>query len=264
MNNPLDVLKARGGGARWKALLDDGVARSALDREVSAGRVVKYSYGVYALPTVSQIHLNMLQACGVSACLTAARERGFWVLSAPEVPHISVNHSRHVAGFTVHRAPLPLSDLDVVIQVLRCAEELNSIAVTTSAIRQKRCSVAELNSRLAKRNDLRARKRIHRIDPHAESVLELVSRYHLENAGFIVTSQVYLPGMGRMDQCVNGVLAIELMGKEFHLTAKAFNEDLRRFNQYTIAGFPVLRVGYALVIHHPEEFIALVRRALGG
>lgn len=68
--------------------------------------------------------------------------------------------------------------------------------------------------------------------------------------------------MGRMDQLINGVLALELMGKESHLSAKAFEEDLRRFNQYTTAGVPVMRVGYALVVHRPVEFLALVRRAL--
>ncbi|WP_157874136.1 hypothetical protein [Psychromicrobium lacuslunae] len=289
MTDPVQIIRELGGGARWKTLMLAGISRAALAHDVEAKRIINYGSGVYGLPGMSTARFQMLRGNAESACFTAAKERGFWVLKQPNQPHVSANNNKKLIGFVKHRAKLPLSDIDVVLQVLRCAPrssvrrpsnsgqqpgqashraafdeitELDAIVVVTSAIRMKRCTLNELNERLSRRTDVRARELLKRIDPHAESPLEVASRFHLENAGFVVTSQVYLPGMGRMDQCINGVLALELMGKEFHLAEQSFNEDLRRFNQYTVAGFPVLRVGYAQVVHHPTEFVDLVRRAM--
>ncbi|MHA7217629.1 hypothetical protein ACX80L_01935 [Arthrobacter sp. MDT1-48-3] len=47
------------------------------------------------------------------------------------------------------------------------------------------------------------------MDPHAESILEAVARYHLLRAGFQISSQVHIPGVGRLDLVVDGVLGIE-------------------------------------------------------
>lgn len=187
---------------------------------------------------------------------------GLVVLETPDKPHISVDHGRPVPDAVKHRSKLPLSALDVVLQVLHCAPELDALVVLCSAIRAKQVSVQDLADRLLGQRSVKARAVLQRLDPHAESVLEVASRFHCENAGFMVASQVYLPGMGRADQLINGVLALELMGKEFHLSVRDFAEDLRRFNAYTTAGVPILRVGYAQVIHRPAEFIALVQRAL--
>ncbi|WP_041684832.1 type IV toxin-antitoxin system AbiEi family antitoxin domain-containing protein [Renibacterium salmoninarum] len=262
MANVTEVLLINGGCARWKRLAQDGVTGRVLRRALDSGEVIRYARGVYGLPTVSPLRIKMHESGGEPACLTAANERGWWVLNPPKTPHISVDHGGQTIDFVKNRSRLPLSALDVMIQVLKCAPELDALVTLTSAVRKKEINLAELLIRIRGSRLARTRAIVARVDLHAESALEVASRYHLENAGFVVTSQVYLPGMGRMDQCINGVLALELMGREFHLSAAAFNEDLRRFNAYTTSGIPVLRVGYAQVVHSPEEFLNLVHRAL--
>lgn len=262
MANVVEILKNSGGCGRWKHLRQAGVSATTLQLAVNTGQVVRYARGVYGLPNINSLRVAMHRSGGMSACLSAANERGWWVLNIPEKPHISVDRGGPLDEFVKHRSKLPLTDLDVVLQVLLCAPELDALVVVTSAVRQKRVLLAELLARLQGQRHGKARAIVGRIDSHAESVLEVASRYHLENAGFVVSSQVYLPGMGRMDQLINGVLALELMGKEYHLSPEAFAEDLRRFNRYTVSGVPVLRVGYVQVVHRPEEFIALVRQAL--
>ncbi|NYE93833.1 hypothetical protein FHU41_000054 [Psychromicrobium silvestre] len=262
MTDPIAVLRAHGGVARWRTLINSGVSSSSLGRAVETEQILHCGYGVYSLPQASQRRREMYLAGGAAACLTAAQDRGFWVLSTPTKPHLAIDRGGTVPGFIKHRAKLPLSDLDVLLQVLRCAEPLEALVVLTSAVRQRRVQLPELQLRIRGQRDQKARSVLARVDVHAESPLEVASRYRLEEAGFVVSSQVFLAGMGRMDQCVNGVLALELMGKEFHLSESDFTEDLRRFNMYTLRGFPVLRVGYALVVHRPAEFVDLVRRAL--
>ncbi|MDN5667574.1 MAG: type IV toxin-antitoxin system AbiEi family antitoxin domain-containing protein [Renibacterium salmoninarum] len=177
MADPVAVLNRMAGCGRWRDLLLAGVPESALRRAVESGAVVRHGSGVYASPGTSQQRIAVYRAAGVPACLNAAQDRGWWILQPPTTPHIAVDHGRPVPEVVKHRSRLPLSALDIVLQVLHCAPE-------------------------------------------------------------------------------------ELMGKEFHLSAAAFEEDLRRFNQYTVSGVPVLRVGYAQVIYRPAEFIALVRQAL--
>ncbi|MBQ1443116.1 MAG: type IV toxin-antitoxin system AbiEi family antitoxin domain-containing protein [Renibacterium sp.] len=262
MADPVAVLNRMAGCGRWRDLLLAGVPESALRRAVESGAVVRHGSGVYALPGTSQQRIAVYRAAGVPACLNAAQDRGWWILQPPTTPHIAVDHGRPVPEVIKHRSRLPLSALDIVLQVLHCAPELDALVVLCSAIRTKEVSIQEVAQRLCGQRSAKARSILQRFDPHSESVLEVASRFQLENAGFIVASQVYLPGLGRMDQLIDGVLALELMGKEFHLSAAAFEEDLRRFNQYTVSGVPVLRVGYAQVIYRPAEFIALVRQAL--
>ncbi|WP_285725657.1 hypothetical protein [Psychromicrobium xiongbiense] len=192
------------------------------------------------------------------------------MLQTPDRPHLAANHGYREACLEAllrspirwHRARLPLTDLDVVLQVLHCASVLEALVVLCSVVRFGQVRVPQVREQLTGRNHTKARQVLARLDVHSESALEVVSRFHLEEASYQVASQVYIPGLGRADQLVDGVLAIELMGKAYHLSSEAFTEDLRRFNQYTVSGIPVLRVGYALVVHHPMEFIALVHRAL--
>lgn len=262
MVNPVDVVKAQNGTARWKTLALAGVSQTQLKKALERRLLTRVSRGLYCLPTTNAHRVVARRAGADSACLTAAEERGFWVLRRPSLPHVAANHGRHIPGVVKHRAVLPLSDEDVVSQVLRCADELDALVVLTSAVRQKRTSITRLRRRFHRKRDSRIRGILNRVDPHAESALEVASRFHLENAGFAVSSQVYLKGVGRMDQCVDGCLALELMGKEFHLPESAFNEDMRRLNGYTVESFPVLRVGYAQVVHRPHEFVALIHKAL--
>ncbi|WP_041684601.1 type IV toxin-antitoxin system AbiEi family antitoxin domain-containing protein [Renibacterium salmoninarum] len=138
MADPVNVLKTMGGSSRWKTLMRVGVSQSTLRNAVKSGAVVRYGFGIYGLPGLPKLRIAMHQADGVPACLSAAEELGWWVLHQPKIPHIAVDHGRQVPYFIKHRARLPLSALDVIVQVLDCAPELDALVVLCSAIRKNK------------------------------------------------------------------------------------------------------------------------------
>lgn len=103
---------------------------------------------------------------------------------------------------------------------------------------------------------------VNRIDPHSQSIIETVARYHLLGAGYSVQSQVYVRGVGRLDLYIDGLLGLEVDGRQFHSGSAEFAEDRRRWNLLTVEGIRVLRVTYSFLVDRPEEFLELVRRAL--
>lgn len=144
--------------------------------------------------------------------------------------HVAVANSRTFGPFVRHRSRTKCSVLDVVLQSLRCLPELDALVVAESSVILGKISLTELRTATGGRRNARIRKIVQRINPAAESILETVARYLLENAGYQVQIQKYLPGIGRLDVLVDGVLGIELDGREHHSSENAFDEDRRRNN----------------------------------
>ncbi|WP_354179640.1 DUF559 domain-containing protein [Arthrobacter sp. UYP6] len=71
-----------------------------------------------------------------------------------------------------------------------------------------------------------------------------------------------IPGVGRVDFLVQGRLILEIDGYEFHSSREHYRRDRARWNEATVAGWHTLRVTAEMVLYHPEQFVALVRRAL--
>ncbi|WP_294568084.1 endonuclease domain-containing protein [uncultured Arthrobacter sp.] len=125
-----------------------------------------------------------------------------------------------------------------------------------------RVSLQELRVRLQGHRDGGARRTVALINPMSQSIIETVARFHLLEAGLSVQTQVHRPGVGRLDLFVEGRLGVEVDGRSYHSGPEEFAEDRRRWNLLTVGGIRVLRVTYAMVVHHPEQFLALIRQGL--
>ncbi len=257
-------LKSFGGVARYRDLRAAGVSRSQLALAVTSGDIIRPVRGVFAVTDASGDLLAARCARAELACISAARELNLWVLRNPTLIHVSVNHARGPAGFKVHRAATPLTVPDICVQCMRCLPELDALCIVECAVVRKLTSLRELRVRLDGGRDARGRRVLEMVDPHSQSIIETVARYHLKKAGYTVQSQVFVKGVGHVDLVVDGVLAIEVDGRKYHSGPKDFEEDRRRWNMLTIHGVRVLRVTYWLLVTHPNQFLALVRRALQG
>lgn len=68
---------------------------------------------------------------------------------------------------------------------------------------------------------------------------------------------------GRLDMVyMPGRLIIECDGRLWHTAAQVFEDDRRRDNEATVAGWRVIRVTWKMINEHPHEFVALLRGAL--
>ena len=258
-----EVLNALGGAAQRKDLLAAGVRESSLRRAVADGTVAVPARGVLALAAAEPATLAACMVRAYLACISAAENRGLWVLQPPRRIHVSTDHGRALGDqFRVHRTAGKPSLLDVCIQCLRCLPELDALCIVESAVVKGLLRQSVLLGALSGQRDKSARRVVRMIDPHAQSILETVSRYHLRRAGYFTQSQVFVPGAGRLDLMVDGVLGIEADGREYHSGRSDFEEDRRRWNAYTVKGVPVLRVTYPLIVHTPEKFLELVGRSL--
>jgi very-short-patch-repair endonuclease len=263
----MDVLEAidgLGGVARRKDLLARGVGGSQLSAAVARGSVERPARGVFAVPGADPALLAARCAKVELACVSAAQRQGLWVLRQPALVHVSVNHGRALpSGLRAHRTEEPSSLPAVCVQVLRCLPELDALCIVESAVATRRVTLQELRERLQGRRDERARRTVAAVNPLSESIIETVARFHLVAAGLSVQTQVYRQGIGRLDLLVEGRLGVEVDGRSFHSGPEEFAEDRRRWNLLTAEGTRVLRVTYAMVVHHPEQFLDLVLRALG-
>ncbi|WP_247827062.1 hypothetical protein [Arthrobacter antioxidans] len=151
------------------------------------------------------------------------------MLTRPKRLHVGVDHGRGVEGerLRMHRTTLPIPTPAVCLQCVRCLPELDALCIVESAVVLGVVSITDLRAE-AERRDAKALRRIlDLLDPHSESILETVARYHLRRSGFQVASQVRVPGVGRLDLMVDGILGIEADGRQYHGDRRAFLPERR-------------------------------------
>ncbi len=90
----------------------------------------------------------------------------------------------------------------------------------------------------------RGRRALEFIDPRAESGIETMLRLALRRLRVRVSSQVVIPGVGRVDFLVGERLVIEADGYEWHADRAAFERDRERDRELVRRGYLVIRVTY--------------------
>lgn len=257
------ALLSQGGVARRASLVARGIPRKSIEEALAEQRIERPARGIYSVPNPDQPLLSALCAGAELACISAAKHLGLWIYREPSLVHVSVNHGRRLEDqFRIHRSVKPLTPADICVQTMRCLPELDALCIVESAVVQGKVTLATLRARATGSKDAALRRIISLVDPHAQSILETVARYRLRKAGFTVNSQVYIPGVGRLDLFVEGILGIEADGREYHSGAREFEEDRRRWNLLTVRGTPVLRASSTLILRKPSAFLEIVRQAL--
>lgn len=266
-------------------LLALGVSPRSIAASVNAGLVIRARRGVY-VPASATLHVvRALRVGGPAACTTAAESFGLWVpeLRLTEVwlprqaSRLRSAHSRRVPLALADRSHLrthwhPLVDpraadswrvgrLDAVAQCVRCLPRELAIAVLDSALSLGVVGAHELPALEAVVSNDR-RPWVSLADGRAGSGTESLVRLALHDAGFRVTPQVRIPGVGFVDLLVGTRVVVEVDSERWHSTPQQRAEDSRRDLELHRLGFVVVRVRYDQAMNERDAVVAAVERAV--
>jgi hypothetical protein len=197
-----------------------------------------------------------LSAGGRLDCVSALRERGIWTgaddrihLRMPASGHLHDVQSAerlciHWSGSASGPDPLRVSTTAALRQAMGCLPPDDMIAALESAAFKKAISRPAFE---ALRDGCPARLRTAlaqaRIGP--QSGYETHSRLRLQRAGYTVEPQVFVPGVGHIDNLVDDIVDLETDGRAFH--ADTFYEDRERDLAAQWMGLRVIRVPATMV-----------------
>lgn len=253
-----DLVVNRGGVVRARSLRAAGVSPGDLRRAISAEALIRVREGVYAAPALDPLIVRAAAHGGALACASSLRRRGVWVLDDAVDLHVWVGpHGRTFSHggcrCVTHRddGVAVFGEVGIVqalVQVASCLGDEAFFAAFESAWRLGYLGRTE---RAEVRAGLRAGKRwlvdIARGD--ADSGLESILRLRLLRLGIVLRCQVRVPGVGRVDFLLAGVLILEADGRTGHARESERQKDLVRDARAAALGYETLRFDYALILH---------------
>lgn len=251
-----DWLRARGGVAHSRDARDAGFSPHRVARAVSAGVAERVRRSWLVLPGCPSDYRAAAMVGGRLTCISAAAQRGLWVPSAPETPHIAVPHSAAhfdrgelVLHWATPPVPLPRTahlehPLNVLFHVARCLPRGEALAVWESALRTRTVD-AELLSRVHWRSSSAAAL-AGVADSLSDSGIETAFVALLRRCGLAVRQQVWVDGHP-LDALIGEYLGVQIDGFAHHRAADR-RRDLRADARLALRGYTVLRFDYQQVL----------------
>lgn len=261
------IIRDRGGAATRRDLR--AVADRTLAAAVQDGKLLRPRRGVYALPGLPREAHAALAAGGKLSCVSAARSYGLWGGVDGRL-HLRVHaHSGRAAQDAVrHWSAHPhqpelwrVSLAECLRTVVDCADEETAIAVLDTAITARAVTMSGLRT-LFERSTSRARAVATAARPGSDSGVESILRQRLIARGHVVEQQVAVPGVGRVDARVDGVLYVEVDGFAFHQGKEAFERDRARDTGLALLGARRLRFPARDVLTTPDTVVATIEAVL--
>ena len=164
-------------------------------------------------------------------------------------------HGREIRSGSAFAVP----PIDVAVRdALECQPPFMLIAILDSLLHRRLISRNRLEA-IVRRGPARNHHLLDHLDPRSESGIESILRYRLAVSGIVTSVQVRMRSRDRLDLEIDGWLAIEADGREFHAQREAFTKDRARVVQVMREGRIVLQFAYAAVIYSWQEvFDAIV------
>lgn len=273
----VEVLELLGGVATWSALTRH-CGPAEIRRLVLSGDLVLDSRGHYALP---QADASLRAAARLSAVLShrsAAQFHGWAQKSPPTLPEITVAKNRHVTleqrrGVVIHRASLESSDIDgpatsarrTIADCLRSLPEDEALAIADSVLRcqaETSYSLRALVSTLQGPGSRQASKIAAAANGLSTNPFETELRRLATIAGLNVRPQVPLYAghfLGKPDLVdVDRRIILEADSFEWHGSRRALARDARRYNNFVVAGWLVLRFAWEDVMYAPDDVLRVL------
>ncbi|MFD6053746.1 DUF559 domain-containing protein [Agromyces sp. NPDC060279] len=265
-----DWLRRAGGLAHRTQLDDAGYRRTALERAIDSGRVVRIRARWLATPEASgSRRADAIRAGGRLTCASAAQELGLWTFPEPRL-HLSVPaHSGRSDPTAVRhwsRGPVPVHPHALVeppenllAHAADCLPFEQSLVIWESAVRTGVVSLAVIAGL-----PVRSRRAMALLDVCSElsdSGLESVFVARLRRGGIPVRQQVPLLGH-RVDALVGDRLVCQLDGFAHHRSAADRRRDLDHDRRLALAGYTVLRFDYARIMFAWQIVEQQIRLAL--
>ena len=270
------------GGVATRAALIRVTSRKEVDRALKVGDLLVLSRGRYAIPLADEARQAAHRVTGAVSWRSAALIHGWAIKTAPELPEVTVPDNRKLTpaqrlGVTVHRANLHTSEIDQGVTtksrtLLDCMRGLpfdEALAVADSALRDGFSSA--LLRGLAVGACGPGSSQMRRVAANAtsdaanafESTLRAIA---LEVPGLSVRPQVavYEPKfLGRPDLVDERLrVVLEADSFEWHGSRTALRRDARRYDEFTVRGWLVLRFSWEDVMFDPGWVHAMLLAAV--
>lgn len=185
--------------------------------------------GWYACADLSTSEMAAVRCGGRIDCVSALRALNIWVGDAPRHLHLRLLSSggrtsqlvTGVRGVVAHwRKPsrrgdkLYVSTFDALRQAMHCLPPDDLIAAIESAVHLKAIS-ADAALKLIAGAPKRLARYLREVDIRfrAQSGLETKVRLRFTRLGYRVEPQAYVPGVGHLDNLIEGVIAVETNGR---------------------------------------------------
>lgn len=169
-----------------------------------------------------------------------------------------------VCGRTIEAEPALVDDVPTaVLAAADCVHGDELIAVFDSVLNRGLLQTGELSG-LFRGAPRRIHRALNAVDGAAESGTETQVRLHVRRERLDHRTQVFIPGVGRVDLLVGQSLVVEC-DSENHHAGEAIETDRERDLALHTLGFAVLRVSYQQVFHQfPKVAAAIARRIADG
>ena len=271
MLDPRTVLITLGSIAHGTTLQAHGISRSRLSRAVREGDVERLRPGVFGTTTLHAEVRAATQHGGALTCSMALRRHGIWVMNDDLQPHVWVGrrgrrfeHRGCRCRSHYFRGEVPLGVVDVetaLIQLHHCEGDESFFASLESALNLRTLSRAGL-LRIRRVLPASARWLVDLARTDAQSGLESLLRLRLHIIGIALSSQVRIPGVGRVDFVVGDRLIIEVDGKQNHASSERRHADMVRDAAASRLGYETLRFDYAQIVHDWPTVQAAIQAAM--
>jgi very-short-patch-repair endonuclease len=260
-----------GGIVHRRRILDAGVSERRLRAAIASGALQRVRRYWVATPAAPPVLLAAARATGRVACVSAARERGWWIPpDADPRLHLSVRrHAERPPGeIVVHWSePLVPTASDVLVESIEdslehiagCLAPEAALVLWESAARTEQYSPDAL-LRVRWRTPA-ARAVAAAVTGRSDSGLETLFFVRLSGWGLPIRQQVALAGH-RVDVLVGDRLVVQLDGFAYHSSPADRARDLAHDRELIARGYTVLRFSYAEVVYGWERVERVLARAV--
>lgn len=245
----------------------EGWLRGERRRALANGRLTRVRAGWYARQDADVEAVAAVRAHGCLSCASALDRHGAWIPEGLRGMHVRVARAAARRGRQcrpyggappIHRA---IDDVETAFRsLLRCVDDEDLVVVADSLLHLRLATRHELEAWSASA-PRRVRRALAKVD-RAESGLETIVRLRLRARGVAVRTQVQI-GRHRVDLLIGDRLIVECDGGEHHAGWAAQSADRARDRDLVLAGFVVVRLTDAQVVHGWEaveaDLMAFVR-----
>lgn len=283
-------LCALGHLATRRDLETSGLSRRQIDALARLDTVVRVRKGVYACRHLTEPE-RIAAATGARLdCITVLRRNQIWAgheqglhlrmpsnASAPARERlnmvvrafaragyrvlgsakISVHWSRCAAAEMGVRLEVPV--FDALSMAMTCLPPDDAVAALESALHLRHITASELDQ-LIVAAPKRLQQALTQVTPGAQSGYETKARLKLKRLGHTVEIQAPVPGVGHVDMVIDGVVALEIDGRETH--ADAFESDRDRDLGTEACGVRCLRVPAVWVDTRWDDILVAIDRMI--
>jgi len=277
------------GGACTRRALLERCGRTAIDRALAEGTLLRVGRGRYALASASAAVRAAAAVGGVLSMRSAAQRHGWGQKQVPELPDVTFPRNHHLPAsarrlVVPHWSDIAPEDIEdgatgmrrTLIDCMRMLPLEEALAIVDSALRAGDVTLPGLR-RIAFEMRGRGRARAMGVaamasakpaNPYESTLRAIASTV----PGLVVRPQHPIrisPGRVLHPDLADPVLGIVIEAESFawHGKSAALTRDCVRYNAFTVSGWVVVRFSWYQVMFEPayvlrvlEETVGLVRR----